>query len=169
FVHQSLPVGLFKTLFKRSDLRNHRKIVVIDEYIGYTGSFNLVDPKFFKQDKGVGQWVDVMMRSVGQQPISIATAMAKVVITDIGAENNDNLDALDKRVNSYTRKLYVLNPTINDINSRIQVLVDDVDSYIPTVPGSKSIAIPQMPVVDDVVAQLIPSAPQVTAHVIYNT
>ena len=169
FVHQSLPVGLFKTLFKRSDLRNHRKIVVIDEYIGYTGSFNLVDPKFFKQDKGVGQWVDVMMRSVSQQPISIATAMAKVVITDIGAENNDNLDALDKRVNSYTRKLYVLNPTINDINSRIQVLVDDLDNYIPTVPGSKSIAIPQMPVVDDVVAQLIPSAPQVTAHVIYNT
>ncbi|MGO3270828.1 MAG: PLDc N-terminal domain-containing protein, partial [Psychrobacter sp.] len=27
FVHQSLPVGLFKTLFKRSDVRNHRKIV----------------------------------------------------------------------------------------------------------------------------------------------
>ncbi len=169
FVHQSLPVGLFKTLFKRSDLRNHRKIVVIDEYIGYTGSFNLVDPKFFKQDKGVGQWIDVMMRSVSQQPISIATAMAKVVVTDIGAENNDNLDALDKRVNSYTRKLYVLNPTINDINSRVQVLVDDLDNYIPTVPGSKSIAIPQMPVVNDVIAQLIPSAPQVTAHVIYNT
>ena len=169
FVHQSLPVGLFKTLFKRSDLRNHRKIVVIDEYIGYTGSFNLVDPKFFKQDKGVGQWIDVMMRSVSQQPISIATAMAKVVVTDIGAENNDNLYALDKRVNSYTRKLYVLNPTINDINSRIQVLVDDLDNYIPIVPGSKSIAIPQMPVVNDVIAQLIPSAPQVTAHVIYNT
>lgn len=33
FVHQSLPVGLFKTLFKRSDLRNHRKIIVIDDYI----------------------------------------------------------------------------------------------------------------------------------------
>ena len=45
FVHQSLPVGLFKTLFKRSDLRNHRKIVAIDEHIGYTGSFNLIDPK----------------------------------------------------------------------------------------------------------------------------
>lgn len=169
FVHQSLPVGLFKTLFKRADLRNHRKIVVIDEYIGYTGSFNLVDPKFFKQDKGVGQWIDVMIRSVSQQPISIATAMAKVVVTDIGAENSDNLDALDQRVNSYTRKLYVLNPTINDINSRIQVLAHDIDNYIPTIVGSKSIAIPQMPVVDNVIAQLIPSAPQVTAHVIYNT
>ncbi|WP_261863014.1 phospholipase D-like domain-containing protein [Psychrobacter sp. JCM 18900] len=47
YVHQSLPVGLFKTLFKRSDLRNHRKMVVIDEHIGYIGSFNLVDPRFF--------------------------------------------------------------------------------------------------------------------------
>jgi cardiolipin synthase len=169
FVHQSLPVGLFKTLFKRSDLRNHRKIVVIDEYIGYIGSFNLVDPKFFKQDKDVGQWIDVAIRSVSQQSISIATAMAKVVVTDIGAENNDNLDALHQRVNNYTRKLYVLDPTINDMNSRIKVLDDGVDHFEQLNTGSTSIVIPKMPVVKNVVAQLIPSAPQLTAHVIYNT
>ncbi len=169
FVHQSLPVGLFKTLFKRSDLRNHRKIVVIDEYIGYTGSFNLVDPKFFKQDKDVGQWIDVMIRSVSQQPISIATAMAKVVATDIGAESNDNLHALHHRVNNYTRKLYVMSPTINDINSRVQVLNEALTVTAKPKAGATSIAIPQMPVVENVTAQLIPSAPQVTAHVIYNT
>ncbi|WP_227695908.1 cardiolipin synthase [Psychrobacter fulvigenes] len=168
FVHQSLPVGLLKTLFKRSDLRNHRKIVVVDEYIGYTGSFNLVDPRYFKQDKNVGQWIDLMIRSVSEQPVSIATAMAKVVVTDIGAENNDNLHALHQRVNSYTRKLYVLNPTINDINSRIEVLADETHDVVPEV-GSTSILIPQMPAVDNVLAQLIPSAPQLTAHVIYNT
>ncbi|WP_350558931.1 cardiolipin synthase [Psychrobacter sp. CAL346-MNA-CIBAN-0220] len=169
FVHQSLPVGLFKTLFKRSDLRNHRKIVVIDEYIGYTGSFNLVDPKFFKQDKDVGQWIDVMMRSVSYQPISIATAMAKVVVTDIGAESNDNLHALHQRVNSYTRKLYVSHPTINDINSRVEVLGDGLTPSVQPIVGTTSIAIAPLPVVRDVIAQLIPSAPQVTAHVIYNT
>lgn len=169
FVHQSLPVGLFKTLFKRSDLRNHRKIVVIDEHIGYIGSFNLVDPKFFKQNKNVGQWIDVAIRSVSQEPMSIATAMAKVVATDIGAENKDNLDALNHRVNNYTRKLYVMNPTINDINSRVKVLDEFFDSHeIPEI-GSTSIVIPRMPVVENVLAQLIPSAPQVTAHVIYNT
>ncbi|WP_296245222.1 MULTISPECIES: cardiolipin synthase [unclassified Psychrobacter] len=169
FVHQSLPVGLFKTLFKRSDLRNHRKIIVIDEHIGYIGSFNLVDPKFFKQNKNVGQWIDVAIRSVSQEPMSIATAMAKVVATDIGAENKDNLDALNHRVNNYTRKLYVMNPTINDINSRVKVLDELFDSHeIPEI-GSTSIVIPRMPVVENVLAQLIPSAPQVTAHVIYNT
>jgi len=169
FVHQSLPVGLFKTLFKRSDLRNHRKIIVIDEHIGYIGSFNLVDPKFFKQNKNVGQWIDVAIRSVSQEPINIATAMAKVVVTDIGAENKDNLDALNHRVNNYTRKLYVMSPTINDINSRVKVLDELVDSDEPPEIGSTSIVIPRMPVVEDVLAQLIPSAPQVTAHVIYNT
>ncbi|WP_333614950.1 cardiolipin synthase [Psychrobacter sp.] len=169
FVHQSLPVGLLKTLFKRSDLRNHRKIIVIDEHIGYIGSFNLVDPKFFKQNKNVGQWIDVAIRSVSQEPINIATAMAKVVVTDIGAENKDNLDALNHRVNNYTRKLYVMNPTINDINSRVKVLDELIDSDEPPEIGSTSIVIPRMPVVEDVLAQLIPSAPQVTAHVIYNT
>ena len=172
-VHQSLPVGLFKTLFKRSDLRNHRKIVVIDENIGYTGSFNLIDPKFFKQDKKVGQWIDVMIRSISYQPISIATAMAKVVITDIGAESNSNLDALHQRMNTYTRKLYVLPPTINDIDRRIPVsqngIAQDSLSAHQLVTGTTSIAIAQMPTVNNVIAQLIPSAPQVTAHVIYNT
>ena len=176
-VHQSLPVGLFKTLFKRSDLRNHRKIVVIDENIGYTGSFNLIDPKFFKQDKKVGQWIDVMIRSVSYQPISIATAMAKVVVTDIGAESKSNLDALHQRMNTYTRKLYVLPPTINDIDRRIQVSndADHSDSQSAQhlshqlATGISPIEIAPMPTVHNVIAQLIPSAPQVTAHVIYNT
>ena len=169
FVHQSLPVGLFKTLFKRSDLRNHRKIVVVDEYIGYIGSFNLVDPRFFKQNKNVGQWIDVAIRATSQQPISIATAMAKVVATDIGAENNENLDALNQRVNNYTRKLYVMDPTINDLNSRVKVLSDHIDYHEQPDIGSTSIVIPKKPIVKGVLAQLIPSAPQVTAHVIYNT
>ncbi len=169
FVHQSLPVGLFKTLFKRSDLRNHRKIVVIDEYIGYIGSFNLVDPRFFKQNKNVGQWIDVAIRATSQQAISIATAMAKVVVTDIGAENNENLDALNQRVNNYTRKLYVMDPTINDLNSRVKVLGDTIDYHEQPDIGSTSIVIPKKPIVKGVLAQLIPSAPQVTAHVIYNT
>ncbi|MGM8890539.1 cardiolipin synthase [Psychrobacter sp. 1Y1] len=169
YVHQSLPVGLFKTLFKRSDLRNHRKMVVIDEHIGYIGSFNLVDPRFFKQNKNVGQWIDVALRTTSQHSISINTAMAKVIVTDIGAESNDNLAELHQRVNNYTRKLYVMHPTINDLNSRLKVLADTIDDHEQPDIGATSIVVPKMPVVDKVLAQLIPSAPQLTAHVIYNT
>jgi cardiolipin synthase len=61
----SLPVSIFSTLFSRADLRNHRKIAVLDGKVGYTGSQNLVDPRYFKQDEGVGQWIDAMLRIEG--------------------------------------------------------------------------------------------------------
>lgn len=64
-VVRSLPVGLFRMLFVRMDLRNHRKIAVIDGEIGYTGSSNLVDPAHFKIEAGVGRWVDAMLRLRG--------------------------------------------------------------------------------------------------------
>jgi cardiolipin synthase len=45
-VRAMLPVGLFRRSTGRFDLRNHRKIAVIDGRVGYTGSQNLVDPEF---------------------------------------------------------------------------------------------------------------------------
>lgn len=62
---EALSVSPFRMFFRRLDLRLHRKIVVIDNIVAYTGSMNLVDPKFFKQNSGVGQWVDVMVRLTG--------------------------------------------------------------------------------------------------------
>ncbi len=62
---EALPVGFIRSLFVRLDLRMHRKIVVIDGRVGYTGSLNLVDPRYFKQDSGVGQWIDAMVRVRG--------------------------------------------------------------------------------------------------------
>lgn len=41
-----LPVGLFRRNAARFDLRNHRKIAVIDGRIGYTGSQNITNGKF---------------------------------------------------------------------------------------------------------------------------
>ncbi|MBW2227484.1 MAG: cardiolipin synthase [Deltaproteobacteria bacterium] len=61
----ALPVGLLRMVFARLDLRIHRKIVIIDGEVGYTGSLNLVDPRYFKQEEGVGQWVDAMVRLEG--------------------------------------------------------------------------------------------------------
>jgi cardiolipin synthase len=45
-VQVMLPVGLFRGKSARFDLRNHRKIGVIDGKIGYLGSQNLVEPDF---------------------------------------------------------------------------------------------------------------------------
>ncbi|UJF19928.1 cardiolipin synthase [Vibrio sp. SS-MA-C1-2] len=62
---EALSVSPFRAFFRRLDLRLHRKIVVIDNHIAYTGSMNMVDPRFFKQDANVGQWVDIMVRLTG--------------------------------------------------------------------------------------------------------
>ena len=62
---EALPAGIIRALFMRIDLRNHRKLAIIDGTIAYTGSQNLVDPRFFKQQNGVGEWVDAMVRITG--------------------------------------------------------------------------------------------------------
>jgi cardiolipin synthase len=64
-VQAALPVGLLRGLFRRLDLRLHRKIAVIDGVIGYTGSQNIADPRLFKKEAGVGEWVDAMVRVEG--------------------------------------------------------------------------------------------------------
>jgi cardiolipin synthase len=45
-VVELLPVRWLRRNFTRPDLRNHRKIVVIDGWIGYVGSQNIVDAGF---------------------------------------------------------------------------------------------------------------------------
>ena len=47
-VNAMLPVGLFRRNAARFDLRNHRKIAVLDGSLGYTGSQNLVNSGFVK-------------------------------------------------------------------------------------------------------------------------
>jgi cardiolipin synthase A/B len=69
----ALPARLWRLLLVRYDLRLHRKIAVIDGRIAYTGSQNLVDPRYFKQEAGVGLWVDAMVRVEGPavEPLEI--------------------------------------------------------------------------------------------------
>ncbi|MBB3207349.1 cardiolipin synthase [Rhodopirellula rubra] len=89
----ALPVGLFRTLVGRTDLRLHRKIVVIDGDVAWTGSMNLVDPAFFKQDSGVGQWVDAMVRLRG----SVVVPLAVTMIGDWMLESGEQLEKLIAR------------------------------------------------------------------------
>ena len=44
--HYLLPVRPFKGKLQRPDLRNHRKIVVVDGVVGHTGSQNLIDRSY---------------------------------------------------------------------------------------------------------------------------
>ena len=83
-VRSALPVGLFRSLVGRTDLRLHRKIVVVDGVSAWTGSMNLVDPRFFKQDSGVGEWVDAMTRMQGAVVVPLAATMIGDWILETG-------------------------------------------------------------------------------------
>jgi cardiolipin synthase len=47
-VQSMLPVGPFRRTAARFDLRNHRKIAIIDGRVGFAGSQNIVNPDFVK-------------------------------------------------------------------------------------------------------------------------
>ncbi len=87
-VKVALPVGPMRLFLERLDLRNHRKIVVIDDAIGYTGSMNLLDPRQFKQDEGVGQWIDAMARVQGPA----VHALNAVFLWDWHIETGQSID-----------------------------------------------------------------------------
>ncbi len=73
-VVQALAVSPWRIFLRRLDLRQHRKIIVIDNQVGYTGSMNMVDPAYFKQNNGVGQWIDIMVRVTGPT-VNVLAAM----------------------------------------------------------------------------------------------
>ena len=62
----ALPIGnpLLRPFMGRIDLRNHRKVVVIDGRITYCGSQNCADPEFRIKAK-YAPWVDAVMRFEG--------------------------------------------------------------------------------------------------------
>jgi cardiolipin synthase len=62
----ALPIGNapWSPILTRVDLRNHRKIVVIDNRITYCGSQNCADPEFRIKPR-FAPWVDLMVRFEG--------------------------------------------------------------------------------------------------------
>jgi cardiolipin synthase len=60
--HEIMPVNPIRRRFARVDLRNHRKLFVIDGRVAYTGSQNIVDPDYGRRGMA---WHDVMLRVRG--------------------------------------------------------------------------------------------------------
>ncbi len=85
-ITEALPAGLIKAFFARIDIRNHRKAVIIDGKIAYTGSQNMIDPLYFKRDEGVGQWIDMMVRIKGP----VVESLAGTFINDWFLETDTN-------------------------------------------------------------------------------
>lgn len=90
-VAAGLPIGnpLLRPFHGRIDLRNHRKIVVIDGHITYCGSQNCADPEFLVKAK-FAPWVDAVMRFEGP----IARQNQYLFASDWMTYVDEDLDAL---------------------------------------------------------------------------
>ena len=90
-VATALAIGnpLLRPLQGRIDLRNHRKILVIDNRITYCGSQNCADPEFRIKAK-FAPWVDAMMRFEGP----IARQNQHLFASDWMAQVDDDLNDL---------------------------------------------------------------------------
>jgi len=87
----ALPIGnpFLRPLIGRIDLRNHRKIIVIDNQITYCGSQNCADPEFRVKAK-YAPWVDAMIRFEGP----IARQNQYLFTSDWMAETDEDISGL---------------------------------------------------------------------------
>ncbi|MFT2818239.1 cardiolipin synthase [Leifsonia sp. A12D58] len=94
--HYMLPVRPFKGEYSRPDLRNHRKIVVVDGRVGYMGSQNLIDRSYnTKKNLARGlQWQELVARVTGPT----VTAMNGVFLSDWYSETDELLLGDDANV-----------------------------------------------------------------------
>jgi cardiolipin synthase A/B len=89
-VRQTLPLDPLGHQWNRIDLRNHRKIVVVDGVIGFTGSHNLIEDTYHKRSnirKGI-HYLELVARVTGP----IVREFNAAFITDWYSETEKVLD-----------------------------------------------------------------------------
>jgi cardiolipin synthase A/B len=87
--HLMLPVQPLKGKYQRPDLRNHRKLLVIDDTVAYMGSQNVTDSSYNlrKNIRRGLHWVDLMVRLEGP----IVPSVNAVFLTDWYGETHEAL------------------------------------------------------------------------------
>lgn len=87
-VRVALPVGnpLWTATRGRVDLRNHRKLMVVDNNIAWCGSQNAADPEFRIKAR-YAPWVDIMSRWTG----AVAQQCQYLFVSDWIAEGGDEI------------------------------------------------------------------------------
>jgi cardiolipin synthase len=85
-----LPIAPLKGTMRRPDLRNHRKLLVVDGRVGFTGSQNLIERGYNKpKNHAAGRkYVELMVRLRGP----VLAALEVVFAQDWGAESGEALD-----------------------------------------------------------------------------
>ncbi|AZA10636.1 cardiolipin synthase [Corynebacterium gerontici] len=120
--HLMLPLQPWRWRFRRPDLRNHRKMLIIDGKRAFMGSQNMIDSSYLtkKNVKEGRHWVDIMVELTGP----VVSAMDVVFAVDWYLESDELLGAAERPQNPAL-------PTHN--KSDVNVL-----QLVPSGPGYRS-------------------------------
>lgn len=91
--HFLLPLKPLSGKFQRPDLRNHRKLLIVDGEVAFVGSQNMTDPSYNVPRnirKGL-QWVDAMVRLDGP----VVRSVEAVFLTDYYSETGNIPQGID--------------------------------------------------------------------------
>jgi cardiolipin synthase len=134
--HPMLPIAPFK---RRPDLRNHRKILVVDGVVAFTGSQNLIEPGYNKpkNHEAGRKWVELVARvhgptvsalnllfatdwysetgvklseEIGVAPPPAGEIEAQVIPSGPGFATENNLRAFTTLIYSAQRRLSITSP-----------------------------------------------------------
>ncbi|TYL45034.1 cardiolipin synthase [Nocardioides sp. BGMRC 2183] len=113
-----LPIQPLKGTFRRPDLRNHRKILVVDGSVGYTGSLNMTEPGYNKpKNHKLGrEWVELMVRLEGP----VVGALNAVFASDWYVETGEVVDLV---------------PVLGEPDARDDEIFDVPCQVVPSGPG----------------------------------
>jgi cardiolipin synthase A/B len=86
-----LPIRPMRGEIRRPDLRNHRKILVVDGRVAFTGSQNAIEPSYDKpKNQKLGrQWVELMARVEGPVVQELNIVFATDWLTETGESLRD--------------------------------------------------------------------------------
>jgi cardiolipin synthase len=104
-----LPIQPYRGRFQRPDLRNHRKILVIDGEEAFTGSQNMIDRSYNKRGnirRGL-KWKDFMVRFEGP----IVAGINALFVTDWYSETNELL-IREARVDTHPKLRHALDAQV---------------------------------------------------------
>ena len=95
--HLMLPVQPFKGKYQRPDLRNHRKLLVIDGRVAFMGSQNVTDSTYNlkKNIKRGLHWVDLMVRLEGPVVASVNAVFLSDWYSETDEILTDEIDLFD--------------------------------------------------------------------------
>ncbi|GAA1664174.1 cardiolipin synthase [Microbacterium lacus] len=95
--HLMLPVQPLKGRYQRPDLRNHRKLLVVDGRVAFTGSQNVTDSTYnlSKNIKRGLHWVDLMARIEGPVVASVNAVFLSDWFSETDEVLTDEIDLFD--------------------------------------------------------------------------